>query len=183
MKRNHSRKALMSLAIALSMASSSLPGSSSAIFAMEQPFVESTYSDSASIKETSSLPAFQAKGGYKRVTLTIDLAQDNQTAYTIWRSETEDGEYVKVGETTEASWNDTNTQSQKTYYYKIGDGETLSANPVSVQTGKQAFAENGEISKTFDEEEGTFDGTRVIDLSSEIDKIKTSAKERSISCF
>ncbi|MCH3963530.1 MAG: fibronectin type III domain-containing protein [Clostridium sp.] len=62
-------------------------------------------------------------------------------SYNIYRSETEAGEYSKVGSTSGTSYEDTGLESGKTYYYKItavnGAGESEKSSGVSATTNNE----------------------------------------------
>lgn len=62
-----------------------------------------------------------------QVSLTWE-ADANATSYVIYRSDSEDGEYAEVGNSTSAEYTDSSAKKRKTYFYEIqavkGEGES-----------------------------------------------------------
>ena len=174
MKRTEMRKKLSVLALAISMSCTALGSAAMLpVLAADDP-VSKTQNQNQGTKPAAadSLPGLRAAGGYGQIVLTIDRQEGDSNTYSILRSASADGTFEKVGETAGSSWTDTTVTAEETYYYKLQNGTETSANATEVSTGKDAYLAGSALNKTLSESEAVFDGNKVVDLSSGIDRIK-----------
>lgn len=121
-----------------------------------------------------TLPVLQAKGRYQETVLSIERPQDDTKIYSILRAEEEGGTYAQVGTIDGSSYSfiDTGLTNEKAYFYKLQNGNTISNAAVTATPGKTAFIKNAEAHKTLAENEQSFDGSRTVSMSDQLDAVK-----------